>query len=569
MAQLTFRRLKARTNATSHDARKRLTLPFRTPSDLNLVSISVPERMVSELLARNLLEGHDNVEPVMSGKHFLVVKRESLDLPVFHEVYGYERFMAKPFVKDYLQRRELMFGVPPIHTFCSFRAMTASILEQSIGEADTQKVLAHAVGSSTFRRHYDVGCNHIDLIGILLEEGNRLEQGTAREPNVVSRGDFEVAKRNLGIANVVSKDKMSVFVDEYQRQAEVLDQVSVDERKKNLGKCTLIPWLQEHSGRHDWGASYIFIREMRTTPAQENVTCTVDEMLSMLGVQGVQDMSDPGQLHATSNASQGEITSTAHDMCNALARLNSKNYKDQSSDRVPLRCKRPSDEMETPYQPAEGLITIPPAKGRTKKDQKAKILDRLDELLKPEHSKYVIDEDVEEMLRAPDRKGCSLVFSRMRRRKPLTEGHPVLDPEKQRENNEQRLAYAEKMSHGAFFTDQDEKDVRHAQDYKACSWVIERNYTVKLTENEETSIREATSEVYLRRLKKRAQDRIARVEIKETGRRTGQRRQTRSGERDPGGGGRKQVGGEARECIAPQDDTGLSCCALLQAVVVL
>ncbi|KAK4501294.1 hypothetical protein PRZ48_007101 [Zasmidium cellare] len=90
ITQITFRRLKGRTNATSLHGRGSLSLYFRTPSDQNLLPVSVPERLIAELLARNLLKEHNTVESVTKHRHFLTVKDEALHLPVFHDIENYE-----------------------------------------------------------------------------------------------------------------------------------------------------------------------------------------------------------------------------------------------------------------------------------------------------------------------------------------------------------------------------------------------------------------------------------------------------------------------------------------------
>ncbi|KAK4501296.1 hypothetical protein PRZ48_007103 [Zasmidium cellare] len=372
------------------------------------------------------------------------------------------------------EKREVLFGFPPVHTFYSLRAMAASLLEKTIGEADTQKVLAHAVGSKTFRNHYDVSCNHIDFLGILKENGNALENGTARELNVVLRGDFQTAKANIGIPSdgALSKEELRLFVDEYEQQAADLDQRTIDERKQALGKCGLMLWFGRD--RPGYNMRYVFVDGMvRLTRSTGEPAATADELHESLKMFKSADFSAGLEMKikaasakraiCTADEMQGrptnephieamESASTAHDnedngavnqsadqlapsfgleskaFCPKIpARLNRKQNAPKNID------TKSGEGMAASFALAANMLdanspSIPRGRmtGRPGVEQSVSYQGRLEFVRATESCKFLTDEDVESVLSALRRQECSNAIQCVKPRKAAAEGGRTL-----------------------------------------------------------------------------------------------------------------------------------------------
>ncbi|KAK4505645.1 hypothetical protein PRZ48_003610 [Zasmidium cellare] len=219
MAKVIFTRIKGRNGKVYPGVRKFPTMYFRTSKDPNLFMMSMPDRMLMELLAHDLLIHHTSLDSLPNGDdNEIQIKSKANDLPVFYGLGGLGTHLQGPTINQHLQQREALFGLPPHHTLYSFRAYVGTEFERLYGEVDAQKTLGHKPHGETFYRHYDLGIDHIDFVGAILEHrANEFRHGTAILPATVYRDD---------------KTRLA---EEYKRKAKGLRYSQVEDRTSRLG----------------------------------------------------------------------------------------------------------------------------------------------------------------------------------------------------------------------------------------------------------------------------------------------------------------------------------------------
>lgn len=145
------------------------------------------------------------------------------------------------------------------------------MFEREMGVETAQKVLAHSVGTSTYRKNYDKGLDHLDIVGAIVDDADAIfDDETAELPEVLLRGNYDQLAAietltDLVIARV-KRDKIP-FPAGYSAQlqtmhgiyADIADEqlreqtanLSTDDihvRKQAIGKSRLITQMPDGMG---------------------------------------------------------------------------------------------------------------------------------------------------------------------------------------------------------------------------------------------------------------------------------------------------------------------------------
>lgn len=153
------------------------SLTITSPRLLRNLPISVPHRMLAELLRRNLLVDANDVTGLLANNNELNVriKPEAMDTPVFLSAGPggrnlTEEAMASENLTAYMSRRALIAGYPDGATMYAWRRGAGTRVALQHGADAARSFLTHDPGSYTFERYYDGRKDFLDLFGIATDE---------------------------------------------------------------------------------------------------------------------------------------------------------------------------------------------------------------------------------------------------------------------------------------------------------------------------------------------------------------------------------------------------------------
>lgn len=143
LAQATIKRLKGKIDDPLGEARRPHTLYFRSVSTIERFTLSIPERLLVELLDRDFLKHYPRNDPSSlrrilfeGNEHSITMKEEALEQFVFYDPTSSSATARNGLpvddLKTYIHQRFPLFGFQSTHTFYDLRGQAGTIIEREL-----------------------------------------------------------------------------------------------------------------------------------------------------------------------------------------------------------------------------------------------------------------------------------------------------------------------------------------------------------------------------------------------------------------------------------------------------
>lgn len=277
VARVTFKRLKGKADDPVWESRRPHTLYFRSVSTIERFTLSIPERLLVELLDRDFLKHYPRNDPSSlrrilfeGNEHSIAMKEEALEQFVFYDPTSSSATTRNGLpvgdLNTYIHQRFQLFGFQSTHSFYDLRGQAGTMIEREMGVETARKVL-----SPTYRKHYDKGLDHVDMVGAIVDGTDAIfDDEIAEPPEVLPRGNhhqlpaietmtdlviarakqdkipFPVSKRAR--PRTVCKIYTDIVDEQLQAQTANSSIDEIDIRKQAMGKSRLITQMQDGMG---------------------------------------------------------------------------------------------------------------------------------------------------------------------------------------------------------------------------------------------------------------------------------------------------------------------------------